>query len=1222
MEGKNLWAKFGFVFVLLAVSVCAIMVYGLKRGPDIAGGYSMTFEVENPKNDSRMVEDIISILKQRVDPTGLSSIEWRPLGSSRFEVRMPEASDKSKKYRADFNKQEEALLATNIERTDISAIMNLPANQRDAKINALVENDKPRAEAVKALVIATENLNAAEAARAQAQAQAKVETSSTSKRKELQAALSAANDAQEKAIDDYRKKLDKVRQGNISSRDIFSLFRAYDKAMAQNVEDKRQAAMVIFTDRADMLREDHPSQEKRINALIEFYKEWSEIKSPLEDPNDLKRMIQKSGVLEFRIAPFSPTASRYAQYSPFTQKQVEEYTRILVDKGPEATIANGDYVWMPLRDEGEKYNEEVVADAGGTRYMLLSNRSGETMLQDRKGKKEWQLDSANPTNDQLGKPAVSFGFDARGAQLFGILTSAHKENSSTGKPGMPMAILLDNEVYSAPTIQATITSSGQITGNFSIEEVKELARILKAGSLPGKVKPEPISESAFSAALGKINIEKGIQSAIYGMMAVAVFMFLYYLLAGAVADVALMMNIVLVLGAMSLLQAAMTLPGIAGIILTIGMAVDANVLIYERLREEQNRGLGVRQALKNAYERAFSAIFDSNITTLLICAFLYFVFGELGMGEVRGFAITLGLGVMFSMFTALVVTRWVFQLLMDTSILSKPIKMLALVPIAKINWISKRYYFWIISAALIVIGMISLSWQGGNIWGIEFSSGTQVLLILKDDAMLDNKLPQDEIVRSAFGGKAAAMLSGANDQLKLKIGKLSGSATRVEAKLADNKVADFVSKYGNEKGEVTLANWKNKHKNVAFFEALDKDRNGVLTMAELQNLPQRTYQISTTCADVPLIHKVLNEAFGDAVERRVPCTYQIVNGKAVPKLGIKVADAGATVITPELIQQLSASVRDDMMDFEGGVMIVIDDVKPAITVADLTGRINDIRSQPDFEKQAGNPTKVIGLAGDDEDLTSFAVVVRPADIELMSKPIFREQFTEAERSVLTNALEREDPTIITSFDASIAKDTASYAIVAVILSWLTIIVYLWVRFGSAQWGLAAVLCLVHDVLIVVGMVAVSGWLAGTAIGNLLGVGVFKIDLTMVAAILTIIGYSVNDTIVVFDRIRENRGKLKVVTAECINDSINQTLPRTLLTSFTTFLVVLVMYIFGGEGMRSFNYALLIGIVVGTYSSIAIASPLLLGFKYALVAKTDEGENAEQPQDDELALPQE
>jgi SecD/SecF fusion protein len=172
----------------------------------------------------------------------------------------------------------------------------------------------------------------------------------------------------------------------------------------------------------------------------------------------------------------------------------------------------------------------------------------------------------------------------------------------------------------------------------------------------------------------------------------------------------------------------------------------------------------------------------------------------------------------------------------------------------------------------------------------------------------------------------------------------------------------------------------------------------------------------------------------------------------------------------------------------------------------------------------------------------------------------------------------------------------------VVVSWLAIIVYLWIRFGRFIWGFAAVICLIHDSLIVLGFVAFSTWIARTFFGHALLVDAFKIDLSMVAAVLTIIGYSVNDTIVVFDRIRENRGKLSYVTRENINTSINQTLSRTILTAGTVFMVCIVMYIFGGDGIHGFNYAMLIGTIVGCYSSIAIASPLLIAFKRSTLSK--------------------
>jgi SecD/SecF fusion protein len=320
-------------------------------------------------------------------------------------------------------------------------------------------------------------------------------------------------------------------------------------------------------------------------------------------------------------------------------------------------------------------------------------------------------------------------------------------------------------------------------------------------------------------------------------------------------------------------------------------------------------------------------------------------------------------------------------------------------------------------------------------------------------------------------------------------------------------------------------------------------------------------------------------------------------------MGVKLSSTGATRIVGEVLTAVTPAYRDDMMDYDAGVMFVVENVTPALTTGQLQERIRDIRLQPDFGPWAVNPYKVMGVtsAGDDT-FSSFAVLVRSADPDQLENQGGLTRFLEGEQDVLDNALIREDPIVVVSFDAAIAGETAQLAIVVIIMSWLAIVAYLWLRFGSVQWGLAAVLCLVHDVIIVVGLVAASGWLFNTAVGKALGLASFKIDLAMVAALLTVIGYSVNDTIVVFDRIRENRGKLKTVTGECINNSINQTLSRTLLTSFTTFIVVFIMYVWGGPGIKAFNFALLAGIVIGTYSSIAIASPLLLGFKEAMIAK--------------------
>ena len=265
-----------------------------------------------------------------------------------------------------------------------------------------------------------------------------------------------------------------------------------------------------------------------------------------------------------------------------------------------------------------------------------------------------------------------------------------------------------------------------------------------------------------------------------------------------------------------------------------------------------------------------------------------------------------------------------------------------------------------------------------------------------------------------------------------------------------------------------------------------------------------------------------------------------------------------------------------------------------------------MRVQPDetLANQAINPVRFIELKppGEGTRPPAYAILSSPADPSMVVSREAKGRFAENEAKLMNEVLQREDSITAVHIDPQVAGQTKQRAMVAVVLSWLAIIAYLWLRFGSASWGLAAVICLIHDSIIVVGMVAVSDWISRTALGRSLLVGSFKIDLPMIAAVLTIIGYSVSDTIVVFDRIRENRGKLKTVSYQVINASINQTLSRTILTVFTVFIVVIVMYIWGGESIRGFNYALLVGIFFGCYSSIAVASPILLGFKQMVTTR--------------------
>jgi SecD/SecF fusion protein len=762
-------------------------------------------------------------------------------------------------------------------------------------------------------------------------------------------------------------------------------------------------------------------------------------------------------------------------------------------------------------------------------------------------------------------------------------------------------------------LRATITRDGIIEGGFTRQETVEMARLLNSGSLPGRVNPDPVRESSFGPTLGEENRRMGLRAAYIGLIAVAVFMLVYYLLAGSIADVALLLNIVLILGVMSLIDAVFTLPGIAGIILTIGIAVDANVLIFERLREEQERGQSVRMAMQNAYQRAFTAIFDANVTTLVTCLIL----GWVGTEEVKGFAITLGLGIVFSMFTALVITRWVFQLLLDWKVITKPIGMLRIIRTPKINWMGKRKAFWVVSAVLLIAGVLAIVGQGGNLLGIEFSSGTRALVRLRPDALLtdpatgEKELPNDGLVRRQFKG-AAEKLEG---ELGGTVGELTGA--RVEKRIDPFRVQSFLEDYDtDEDGKVTGEEWAGQGMDPLYFEKLtarlDADKDGSLSGEELGGLPSREYQVSTTETLVSRVRTVIGEAFGKALDVRPGVDFEVLTGSdedvqaraLQQRVGVTLTSSGAVPVDDRVVDAADRQGLEEVVNFKGGMLAVVRGVSPAITAQDFTQRVRDIRDYADHSGLKGNYFNVIGLEEDPntpDAYSAFLVLDRPADDRKIETAEGFSEYSSRVMQSVTEALKRQESLPVLNFDEAIAGEAARKAIIAIVFSWLAIVLYLWLRFGSLQWGIAAVICLVHDVLIVLGLVAISGYIYNS-FGEVLGIQSFKVDLAMIAALLTVIGYSVNDTIVVFDRIRENRGKMTTITPSVLNSSVNQTLARTLLTSTTTLIVVVVMYAFGGAGIRAFSFALLMGVLFGTYSSIAIASPLLMGFKRAVTAK--------------------
>lgn len=550
---------------------------------------------------------------------------------------------------------------------------------------------------------------------------------------------------------------------------------------------------------------------------------------------------------------------------------------------------------------------------------------------------------------QFNQPTVALQFNREGAEQFAKLTS---ENV-----GSRLAIVLDGEIQSAPSIREPIPNGeAVISGGFTQAEASDLAIILRAGALPAPIHIE--EERTVGPSLGRDSIVQGIRATLWGAIVVVLFMAVYYLLAGLIANFALCLNLVLILGALSYFKASLTLPGIAGIILTIGMAIDANVLIFERIREEIKNGKSLRTAISAGYKRAFLTIVDANFTTLITALILF----RFGSGPVRGFAITLSIGIIASMFTALFCTRIIFDLLSLSKKFQK-LPMLQLIKNSKIDFIGKRKIAYLFSAVILIIGLISFIGKGEKNFGIDFSGGS---------------LQQFKFKRAINPQEIRASLE--------KIG-----------------LKPQIQQFGNPKNILIKSDYKISNEILNRFQS----------------------------------------EFSDAHPERVR----------------------------------------------------IERVGPAV------GR--------DFKKRA---------------------------------------------------------------------------IFAFLLSMLAICAYISYRF-EFKFAIAAIVALFHDVLITAGILSLTGC---------------EISLPIVAALLTIVGYSLNDTIVVFDRIREDRKLMKKRSlGEIINLSINQTLSRTVLTSLTTFMVVLSLFLFGGGVIHIFAFTLLIGIVVGTYSSIFVASPILVDWKKRL-----------------------
>ncbi|OHB65035.1 MAG: hypothetical protein A2168_01120 [Planctomycetes bacterium RBG_13_50_24] len=1212
---KNLTPKIVLIIVLVIVAAWTLYPPNktLKPGIDLAGGTSLIYEIdthglkEEDKKD--LSQKLITVLRRRIDPANIQNLLWRPQGSARFEIQMPLASAEARQKRQNYEKAETDLLDKNISAAKIMRSLKKPAEERAGLFKEFTQEDPNRLAILNALAIANDERQELKDKR----------DALYSDREAIEAKMSSAGLDLEKIsknISNWAGLNDQELSESIreftdvnDNRDMLTGYvknyaewsRVSDQFLEKNtqyIEARNAIDQLNLTkeqldyclelaeksskriDQIEKLKTNFPDRVNEINRIVTAFDEYRPFRGRLDDPKDLQRMLKGAGILEFRILPTQG-------HPEVDMDQMAGYVKRLKEMGPRAASDN-QYAWCEI----ENFEEWRVADRegrpgitetfGDKYYVLASNKIEDSMLHS-PGKKEWKLERSYPTTDEMGRRAIGFLLDDRGGNQFFKVTGKNIDR--------PLCILLDGIAISAPNIETRIRKQGSITGNFSQTEVEDMVNKLNAGSLPARLIEQPISVNTIGPSIGADNRDQGIRAGLIGLVAVIACMAIYYCLAGSIADVALLLNMLFVLAIMAGLRATFTLPGIAGIILTIGMSVDANVLIFERIREEQQRGASLRIAIKNGYEKAFSAIFDSNLTTMISAAILYWVASE----DIKGFAITLMFGLGSSMFTALFVTRVIFDWLLSKQLIKERLIMLRLITKPNINWMSFRPVFLTISLLLTVGGLAIFFTRNdtqNNKYDIEFTGGTNVQINLKEGASLTRQNVEDRIRKIGIDLNNAA-LAAANVYSVGESGKQYEISTTETNKI--NVTITFPQAGQHSAGEVTAAI-------VKVQDQLAGTLSNLLVTQDTNNAA--AFTISTSQMNQSLVEDVLTTAFPDATISKSQVD-EIVSNAIMTAFADQLEiqqNLQPKIISEQMISEEMIDSYPELIDFLGGIKIECE-IQRSATAGEIIQRFKDLLFKPDMQNIERYPYEILDSSLNvpatlNQPVKSFVYVSTDPEAgfrELSEEERLRFVENEGVKVLAATRLETSLPRV-NQISPSVGAEARTRALIAIVLSLSALLAYIWLRFGNLRYGLGAVVTLFHDTCVTLGAVTGCTYIAGTLIGGGLLIGNFKIDLAMIAAFLTLIGYSLNDTIVIYDRIRENRHK-GTLTAQIINNSINETLSRTLLTGITTLVVVLIMYIFGGSRLRGFNFALVFGLIVGTYSSVAISAPvLLLGIK--------------------------
>ena len=780
--------------------------------------------------------------------------------------------------------------------------------------------------------------------------------------------------------------------------------------------------------------------------------------------------------------------------------------------------------------------------------------------------------TASVGNDAQHGVVIHFSFNS-GGNRFHDLTRRNRRVAGLARQ---MAIVMDGKLVSAPRLNEPLPGQGQIYGNYDTRTANQLVSILKSGSLNASLKPDPVSENKIGATLGDTTIRAGLLAVAAAFAVVLAFMVVYYRFAGLVACVALFVNLLMTVGFMVAMNAAFTLPGLAGIVLMLGMAVDANVLIYERLREEREKGATLAAAIRNGYDRALLTIIDTHLTSIFTSIVLY----TFGNDALKGFSVSLTVGLIISLFTSLYITRLLFDYWLHKRWLTQ-LRMLKLFARPSFDFMKVRWPMIALTGALTVLGLILFLARGEKVLNVDFTQGT------------------------AYGGRLAEGKERSLGELLALLGEdgqKKGLVVKDAAKAAvpgwvyDVEYADGqrtrVTFVTPPEGATDAARLLNVRERLSGLPDVSVEQ--VFIGTDQTALPagkSRSFTVRTTEKEKEVVQVILDRLLKDG---KAPL---LATASAQP-LKVEGSKVLVTFDLPPGEVGISPAYFQDFVVRELQAAGVPDKSAAAVKVSGKNAQqVRELRGEPaaDADKQQAR------REGQEQKYQTLQVDLSgvPEYTEGLNAPA-RAEATRGEIAArLTAAVDafksRPVPERLETFDPSLAAETRGNALKAILLSWLAILAFLWFRFGSWRHGLAAVLCLVHDLCFTLGAIAVCHYLHDTVVGHALLLRDFKIDLTAVAALLTLVGYSVNEIIVNFARLREVRGKNPTLTPNMINQSVNQTLSRTILTSMTVLLVSGVLYWFGGEGVHLFAFVMVMGVLISTYSSIYVASPLLLIF---------------------------